>query len=77
MDATEHVQLLEQLIQSQKMETVGTLAGGMAHDFNNLLTAIQGFAGLLKGSLTPGSDDYDSVVNIEHASMRRPAACGN
>ena len=69
-DATERTQLRDQLIQAQKMETVGALASGIAHDFNNLLTAISGFAALLKESLPPDTDDRDSAVSIEQAAQR-------
>jgi two-component system, cell cycle sensor histidine kinase and response regulator CckA len=70
MDATEHIQLRDQLIQAQKMETVGTLAGGLAHDFSNLLTAVHGFGSLLKLSLPAGTENYDAAVSIERAALR-------
>lgn len=47
-DITERKQLEAQLLQAQKMEAIGTLAGGVAHDFNNILTAIIGYANLLQ-----------------------------
>ncbi len=55
VDITERKGLEMQLLQAQKMEAVGQLAGGVAHDFNNVLTAIAGYAELLREDL-PGED---------------------
>src|SRR5207244_11540220 len=45
-DVTERKQLERQLLQAQKMHSIGTLAGGVAHEFNNLLAGINGYAAL-------------------------------
>ena len=69
-DITQENRLQRQLIQSQKMEAIGTLAGGIAHDFNNILSAILGFAELALFELTDGSRSYDDVSEIVKAGNR-------
>jgi len=69
-DVTELVQLREQLFQAQKMETLGSLAGGIAHDFSNLLTAILGAAGLLRDALPQDTENHESATSIEQAAQR-------
>ena len=68
-DVTERRQLEAQLRQSQKMEAVGQLAGGVAHDFNNLLTAILGYSDLLAGRVE-GGELREAVSEIAKAGQR-------
>jgi two-component system cell cycle sensor histidine kinase/response regulator CckA len=69
-DVTEQYALQEQLRQSQKMESIGTLAGGVAHDFNNLLTVILGNTQLAFRGVQPGTLLQERLMEIEKAGTR-------
>src|SRR6266850_884354 len=69
-DVTERKLLAEQLRQSQKLEAVGQLAGGVAHDFNNLLTVIGGYTEILLHRLPPNDPQCRNLNEIKAASDR-------
>jgi two-component system cell cycle sensor histidine kinase/response regulator CckA len=70
---TEQNKLQEQLRQSQKMDAIGQLAGGMAHDFNNLLTVINGYSDLAIGRLQPADPLQRDMTQIKLAGQRAAA----
>ena len=75
-DATELKTLEAQFVQSQKMQAIGQLAGGVAHDFNNLLTAISGHCDLLLLRHDAGDADYADLMQINQNANRAAALVG-
>jgi len=78
LDITDRKQLADQLRQSQKLQAVGELAGGVAHDFNNLLMVVKGHAEMLLDRLPRGSADrqnpaLQNVEQIQQAAERAAA----
>lgn len=69
-DITEYKKLEAQLLQSQKMEAIGTLAGGIAHDFNNILTAIIGFATIMRMKMAPEDPQRSALEQILSSAER-------
>ncbi|MDH3254399.1 MAG: response regulator [Acidobacteriota bacterium] len=60
----------EEVLQAQKLVSLGVLAGGIAHDFNNILTGVLGNAELALASLTPGTPVHEYVLDVELAARR-------
>ncbi len=75
-DVTAFKNLEMQFVQSQKMQAIGQLAGGVAHDFNNLLTAISGHCDLLLLRHNQGDGDYGDLVQIHQNANRAAALVG-
>jgi PAS domain S-box-containing protein len=72
-DIRERKQLEAQLLQAQKMESIGRLAGGVAHDFNNMLTAIIGYTELAKAQLPDDHAVQQDLDNVNDAARRSAA----
>lgn len=69
-DVTEHKQLEAQLLESQKLEAIGMLAGGLAHDFNNIMSIILGYAETMREKLAPGSHVDKEIAGVQTAADR-------
>jgi PAS domain S-box-containing protein len=69
-DITERKRLENHFLQSQKMETVGRLAGGISHDFNNILTVIKGYSQLLLSELNEDHPLRENLEEIKKATER-------
>ncbi|MBW6505712.1 MAG: response regulator [Rhodobacteraceae bacterium] len=75
-DATQLKTLEAQFVQSQKMQAIGQLAGGVAHDFNNLLTAISGHCDLLMLRHDKGDPDFSDLSQISQNANRAASLVG-
>ncbi|HLZ45650.1 MAG TPA: ATP-binding protein [Gemmatimonadales bacterium] len=73
VDVSDRKSLEQQLWQAQKLDALGSLAGGVAHDFNNLLTAIIGYADILRDDLGADSQHAEDLNEIIKASARATA----
>jgi PAS domain S-box-containing protein len=69
-DVTERKRLQAQLIQAQKMESVGRLAGGVAHDFNNMLSIVMGYTEMAMEKVDPGQSIFADLEEVRNAARR-------
>jgi PAS domain S-box-containing protein len=69
-DITEHKHLEARLMESQKLEAIGRLAGGVAHDFNNIMSIILGYAEVAQEKLLPGDPLAQEIEGIRDAAER-------
>nr|WP_320192174.1 ATP-binding protein [uncultured Desulfobacter sp.] len=72
----ERKKLEAQLIHSQKLESVGRLAGGVAHDFNNMLSIISGYSDMMLQTVTPKDPNYERLIAISSAANRSAGLTG-
>jgi len=72
-DEKERISLEAKLLQSQKMEAIGSLAGGVAHDFNNILTVIQGYTEFALMSIKEDDPSWRDLNEVRRASARAAA----
>jgi two-component system cell cycle sensor histidine kinase/response regulator CckA len=70
LETTEQRTLQENFAQSQKMQAIGQLAGGVAHDFNNVLTAIIGYSDLLLAKYRPTDPSFQDIMQIKQNANR-------
>ena len=70
LNVTERKRLEQQLLQAQKLESIGRLAGSIAHDFNNLLTIINGYAHLVLADMDPQHPQRDAMEELSKAALQ-------
>ncbi len=76
LDVKREKMLEAQLLQAQKLESLGTLVGGVAHDFNNVLTGIIGFTQLMMEEMKTDDDHFESLKRIETLAGRAAEMVG-
>jgi len=73
LNVTERVQLQNALLQSQKMEALGQLAGGVAHDLNNIMSVILSYGCMIRDELAPEDPHHGDIVEVLNAADRATA----